>query len=159
MNPWAIVGALVAAILIGGAGFRFGDSYGTNAVQAKWDADKAVRATAEKAAVLDRVAQNQQVFRQQEITNQNITKAHDEELAKVRADLSHASRMRIGSALCSGPAGSPQTASAGSGNAADTAGRVLSAEMDGAVKSLILEMEQVAATGRSCQSFARSISK
>jgi hypothetical protein len=59
-------------------------------------------------------------------------------------------------ALCGGPASTTQTPGTGSGNAADTASRVLSAEMDGVVKALILEMEQVAGTGRSCQAFVVS---
>lgn len=156
MNPWAIAGALAAAILIGGAGFYFGDEYGTNSVQVKWNADKVARANAEKAAVLARVSENQQIFRQQEITNHNITKAHDEELAKVRADLSRAPRLRIGSALCNGPASPAQTAGASSGNAADTAGRLVREDVGRDIDALKLRVEEAFAAGRACQAFVTS---
>lgn len=151
--PWlgAIKAAAVAALLLGV--FWFGHKTGAQGVQVKWDAETAARANAEKSAVLDRVAQNQQIFRQQEITNQNITKAHDDELNQVRAAIAGAPRVRPGAALCSGFAAAAEANSASGSNAADTGGGVLSPEMDGAVKSLIMEMEQAAAAGRSCQRF------
>lgn len=155
LDPYinAIKAIVLVAIVLGllWAGHHFG----AQGVQADWNKDIADRAKVEKAAVLARVSENQGIFRQQEINNQNITKAHNEEIDKLRNDLARAPRLRIGSAICGGPAGTAQAASAGSGNGADTAGRVLSAEMDGIFKSLILEMERVAATGRACQSFAR----
>lgn len=133
-----------------------GHHFGAQGVQADWNKDKANRANAEKSAVLARASENLEIFRRQELDNQKITKDHDDELTKVRADLSRSERMRIGSALCGRSAGSTETASSGSGNATDTAGRVLSPEMDGIFKSLILEMEQAAATGRACQAFVTS---
>jgi hypothetical protein len=153
------IGAIKAiALVIIALGLLWtGHHFGAQGVQADWNKANADRANAEKAAVLARVSENQGLFRQQEITNQNITKAHNDELTRVRADLSRAPRLRIGSALCDGPASTAQTAGTGSGNAADTGSRVLSPEMDRDVKALILEMEQVAATGRACQNFVRSI--
>lgn len=156
MNPWAILGGVVAAILIGGAGFYSGNEYGSNGVQAKWNVDKAARATAEKAAVLARVAENHGIFRQQEITSQNITKAHDDELAKVRADLAHAPRLRIGTALCSGPASTAQAPSTSSGNAADSASRLVREDVGRDIDALKLKIEEAFATGRACQAFVTS---
>jgi hypothetical protein len=150
-----IKAAIVIALLAGLATLIW--RAGANSVQVDWNKANADRANAEKAAVLARVSENLEIFRRQELDNQKITKAHDDELTKIRADLSRSERMRIASALCGGPTGTAQAASAGGSDGADPAGRVLSAEMDGAVKSLILEMEQVAATGRACQSFARNI--
>lgn len=155
LDPY--IGAIKAIVLVAIAICLLwaGHHFGAQGVQADWNKDIADRAKAEKAAVLARVSENQGIFRRQELDSQKITKAHDDELNKVRADLSRSERLRIGSALCGGPARPAKTAGASSGNATDPAGRVLSAEMDGIFKSLILEMEQAAATGRACQSFAR----
>jgi len=48
-------------------------------------------------------------------------------------------------AICEGTARSVEAGSSSGGNAADTGDRVLSAEMDGAIKSLIQKMEDAAA--------------
>ncbi|MFC3110729.1 hypothetical protein ACFOFO_22720, partial [Undibacterium arcticum] len=129
---------------------------GETSMKAEWDADKAERMQADNAAILSRVKNNERVAEQQHIDNANITKVHDEELSTVRTALARSERLRIGTALCGGSAGVTQTAGAGSGAATDPGSRVLSTEMDGSVKSLIFEMEEVAATGRSAQAFIRA---
>lgn len=155
MSPTAWLAAVViAAVTLGGTHWK-AYTMGERSMKAEWDADSLKRANAEKAAVLARVSENQQIFRQQEITNQNITKAHNDELAKVRTDLARSERMRIGSSFCPRPATTTQATGAGGSDGTDTTTRVLSESMDRSVKSLILEMEQVAATGRACQSFVR----
>lgn len=155
LDPY--IGAIKAFVLVAIALGLFwaGHHFGAQGVQADWNKDIADRAKVEKAAVLARVSENQGIFRQQEITNQNITKVKDDELDKVRADLSHSERMRIGSAICPRSAGTAQTAGASSSDGSDTSSGVLSESMDRSVKALILEMEQVAATGRACQSFVQ----
>src|SRR3982074_1953237 len=119
LDPY--IGAIkaIALVVIALGLLLTGRHFGAQGVQADWNKANADRANAEKAAVLARVSENQGIFRQQEINNQNITKAHNDELAKVRADLSRAPRLRIGSALCGGPTGTAQTAGTGSGNATD----------------------------------------
>lgn len=155
----AWVYALIAFVALAGAGAVYerekGKSEGRAIVQALWDADKLARANAEKSAVLERVAQNQQIFRQQEIRNQNITKANNDELAQVRAALAAAKRVRQ-PAFCSGSASPAEAASAGGSDATDPASRLLPESVDSAIRALILETEQAAATGRVCQAFVKA---
>lgn len=130
---------------------------GAAAVQALWNADKAAIKKASDDAVDLRREQNKAIAAQQAITSGNIQKGHDDEMDKVRADLRNSERLRLGAAWCDGgqPAGPPSASGAGSGNGSDTAGRVLSPEMDRAVKSLIEETEEVAAAARAAQKFLR----
>lgn len=153
LDPYigAIKGIALLAVV---AGLLWtGHHFGAQGVQADWNKDIADRAKAEKAAVLARMSENQGIFRQQEITNQNITKAHNDELAKVRADLSRAPRLRIGSAICGGSARPAQTPGASSGNAADTTGRLVREDVGRDIDALKLTVEEALATGRACQAF------
>jgi hypothetical protein len=102
--------------------------------------------------VLRREQENEAERETNRENNRLIQKAHDAELDRVRAAL-NSQRLRIGPAICGEPAGSTQAGGASGSNGADTGGRVLSAEMDGAVKALIEETERAAATGRACQAF------
>ncbi|MFC3111053.1 hypothetical protein ACFOFO_24390, partial [Undibacterium arcticum] len=129
---------------------------GETSMKAEWDADKAVRVQADNAAILSRVKNNERVAEQQHLDNDNITKVHDEELSTVRTALAHSERLRIGTALCGGSAGVTQTAGAGSGDAADPGGRLVREDVGRDLDALKLKMEETAATGRACQSFARA---
>jgi hypothetical protein len=85
-----------------------GHHFGAQGVQAKWSAAELLRANAEKAAVLARNAQNAADAAKQKADNEQITKAKDEEIDKLRNDLARVPRLRIGSAICGGPATLPK---------------------------------------------------
>jgi prophage endopeptidase len=111
---------------------------GKAVVQGEWDAEKLKQSEAARESELERV----------KISN-DVQRKHDDEINKLRADLSRSERLRVGTAICgtsttseSNPASSDTT---GAG------GRLLSEEMDRDIKSLILETEQIAATARACQ--------
>ena len=154
---WAyLILVLVVVGAIGGAYLHsHGVTQGRAAVQALWDADKKTRAAAETKAVAQRVAENLVQARQQAATALAITKAYNEEINDVRARLA-AERMRK-PAFCAsaGPAAPTGASGAGSGAAADPAGGLLSDAVARDIQALILQTEEVAATGRACQAFVR----
>jgi hypothetical protein len=128
---------------------------GERSVQAKWDAANVAQALANKEAIDKRIQDNALLKTIQLGTSANIQKAHDNEISTLTASLAAAKRLRVGAAFCPGPTGQINSNSPSSGNGADSAGRLLSPEMDAAVKQLILESEAAAATGRAAQAFIK----
>ncbi|PKV42741.1 hypothetical protein CLU92_5480 [Janthinobacterium sp. 61] len=155
---WAyLVLVLVVVGAIGGAYLHSqGVTQGRAAVQALWNADKKTRAAAETKAVAQRVAENLVQARQQAATALAITKAYNEEINDVRARLA-AERMRK-PAFCAstGPAAPAGSDGAEGGAAADPSGGLLPDAVARDIQALILQTEEVAATGRACQAFIRS---
>ena len=148
--------ALLAGAAVSGAYLHgHGAMQGRAAVQALWDADKAARAQAETKAVARRVAENLAQAKQQAATALAITKVYDEEISNVRARLA-AERMRR-PAFCAspGPAASAAANGTAGGAAADPAGGLLPDAVARDIQALILQTEEVAATGRACQAFLR----
>lgn len=150
----------VALLLAAGAGGAYLHAHGVAAgrasVQALWDAEKRTRAAAETKAVAQRVAENLAQARQQAATSAAITKAYDEEITDVRARLA-AERMRK-PAFCAsaGPAAPAVAGGAAGGAEADPASGLLPDALERDIQALILQTEEVAATGRACQSFVRA---
>ena len=132
-----------------------GDAQGRAAVQSLWNADKATRAAAEAKAVAQRAVENLAQAQQQADKSAAITKAYDEEIATVLAHLV-AERMRR-PAFCAsaGPAAPAGAGGAEGGAAADPVGGLLPDAVARDIQALILQTEEVAATGRACQSFVR----
>ena len=163
MNPLSLITprllayGIAAAIAIAGyfAWHHHVFAAGQADIQAKWDAAERKRAEAEKAAVLKREQENEAEKEKQRANNRLLQKSYESEIARLRAAIDNAPRLRVGPSWCSGSAGQAQASSTGSSNGADTGSRVLSPEMDGLVKSLIEETERVAAVGRACQTFVR----
>lgn len=157
--PGWVYGTVLLAVLAG-AGMLYqraaGDAQGRAAVQALWDADKTARAAAESKAVAQRVAANAVLAAQQAATSTAITKAYDEEINDVRARLAAAERMRR-PAFCAsaGPAASANADGSPGGLGADPASGLLSDAVARDIQALILQTEEVAATGRACQAFVR----
>ena len=130
--------------------------HGAGRVQAKWDAQVKLQAAAAEAALELRREQNRAIGAEQALKSVQIQKGYDDEMAKVRADLRNSERLRLGAAWCDG--GTPGRAQASGpvgGDGASTAGRLLSPELDAAVKSLIEQAEDAAATARAAQQFIR----
>jgi|GEM_PF-774152 len=130
-------------------------SAGEAVVQAKWDAANVAQALANKDAIDKRTSDNALLKTIQLGTSTNIQKAHDNEITTLTASLAAAKRLRVGATFCPGTAGQTNSPSASSGDGTDTAGRLLSPEVDAAVKQLIMESEKAAAAGRAAQAFIK----
>ena len=157
--PGWLYGAVLVCVLTG-AGMLYqraqGASQGRAAVQALWDADKKTRVVAETKAVAQRAAENLAQARQQAAKAAAVTKVYDDEIKDIRARLSAAERMRK-PAFCAsaGPAGPAGVGGAEGGAAADSASGLLPDAVARDIQALILQTEEVAATGRACQAFVR----
>ena len=157
--PGWLYGAVLLCVLAGAGMLHqrsLGAAQGRVAVQALWDADKKARATAETKAVAQRAAENLAQARQQAANALAITKAYDEEINDVRARLAAAERMRK-PAFCAsaGPAAPAGASGAEGGASADTASGLRPDAVARDIQALILQTEEVAATGRACQAFVR----
>ncbi|OEZ49227.1 hypothetical protein JAB1_29660 [Janthinobacterium sp. MP5059B] len=158
-----VPGWLYCALLVcvlAGAGMLHqraqGVAQGRAAVQTLWDADKKIRSAAETRAAAQRAAENLAQARQQAAKVAAIKKVYDDEINDVRAHLATAERMRK-PAFCAsaGPAAPAGASGAQGGAAADSAGGLLPDAVARDIQALILQTEEVAATGRACQAFVR----
>ncbi|WP_317201501.1 hypothetical protein [Janthinobacterium sp.] len=149
--PYRCLMLAVLAIALTGFGYVKGVSH----EQAKDTAAQAVRVQAQDAAILARVASNTKIATQQAAYSAAITKAKDEEMSAVRAALAQSGRVRVGAALCGGPAAPAQAAGASGGDGGDPAGRLVRDDLERDIKALELRVEQALATGRACQAFVR----
>ena len=133
-----------------------GVAQGRAAVQALWDMDNKTRAAAETKAVAKRAAENLAQARQQAADAAAVKKVYDGEINDVRARLAAAERMRK-PAFCAsgGPAAPAGTNGAEGGPAADSSSGLLPDAVARDIQALILQTEEVAATGRACQAFVR----
>ncbi|WP_426075135.1 hypothetical protein [Janthinobacterium sp. DSP2-3-3] len=159
MVPGWLYGAVLVCVLAG-AGMLYqraqGVAQGLAAVQALWDTDKQIRAAAEIKAVAQRAAENLAQARQQAASALAIKKAYDDEINDVLARLATAERMRKPAFCASAEPAAPAGASGAEGSAAaDPAGGLLPDAVARDIQALILQTEEVAATGRACQAFVR----
>lgn len=130
--------------------------HGAGRVQAKWEAQVKQQAAAAEATLELRREQNRAIGAEQALRSAQIQKGHDDEMAKVRADLRNSERLRLGAAWCDGRTpGAAQAGSPAGGDAGGAAGRSLPPELDSAVRALIGEAEEAAATARAAQQFIR----
>ncbi|KHA80760.1 hypothetical protein NC77_00030 [Janthinobacterium lividum] len=135
-----------------------GVAQGRAAVQALWDADKKTRAAAETKAVAQRAAENLVQAMQQAAKVAAIKKVYDDEINDVRVRLATAERMRKPAFCASAGPAAPAGASGAEGSAAaDSAGGLLPDALARNIQALILQTEEVAATGRACQAFVHGL--
>jgi membrane protein involved in colicin uptake len=159
MAPGWLYGVLLVCVLAG-AGMLHqraqGNAQGRAALQALWDADKRTRAAAETKAAAKRAAENLVQARQQAARAAAVKKVYDEEINDVLARLAAAERMRK-PAFCAsaGPAAPAGGSRAEGGAAADPVSGLLPDAVARDIQALILQTEEVAATGRACQAFVR----
>ena len=155
--PGWLYGAVLVCALAG-AGMLYqralGDAQGRAAVRALWNADKEIRTAAETKAVAQRAAENLAQARQQAAKVAAIKKVYDDEINDVRVRLAAAERMRK-PAFCAsgGPAAPAGSGGAERGAEADSSGGLLPDAVARDIQALILQTEEVAATGRACQIF------
>lgn len=86
--------------------------------------------------------------------NAAITKAKNEEIAAVRSSL--AVSLRRGAGICARPASAPEVLTTGSSDEADPASGAFRSDIQRDIGASLMEMEEVAATGRACQAWVRS---
>lgn len=142
---------IAALVAFAAALVAFGYVKGASHVHSEWDAAKAAQVAAENAAIGARVAANTKEAARQSEINATITKAKDEQIADIRARLA-AERMRL-PAFCSGPTATAETPRPSSSDGPDSTVRILPEQVERDIKALILQTEEVAATGRACQAF------
>lgn len=136
------------------AGFASGWWLGAGRMEGKWNASKAAIAQAQDAAIIQRVTENQALIDKNAADNAAITKAKNEEIAAVRSSL--AVSLRRGAGICAGSARAPEVAATGGGDEASTASGTFRPDIQRDIGAALMEMEEVAATARACQSFVRS---
>ncbi|WP_338678902.1 hypothetical protein OPV09_17370 [Janthinobacterium sp. TB1-E2] len=157
--PGWLYGAMLVCLLAGVGMLHQraqGNAQGRAAVQALWDADRKTRAAAETKAVAQRAAENLAQARQQAATALAIKKVYDDEINHVRARLAAAERMRKPAFCASGGPAAPAGGSGAEGGATtDPASWLLPDAVARDIQALILQTEEVAATGRACHSFVR----
>jgi len=143
-----------AALLLLVLGFASGWWLGAGRMEGKWNASKSAMAQAQDAAIIQRVTENQALIDKYAADNAAITKAKNEEIAAVRSSL--AVSLRRGAGICAGSASAPEVAATGSSNAASAASGAFRPDIQRDIGAALMEMEEVAATARACQSFVRS---
>ncbi|MFJ3045327.1 hypothetical protein ACIPEN_05820 [Herbaspirillum chlorophenolicum] len=132
------------------------EMHGAGRIQKKWDTQVKQQATATEAALELRREQNRAIGAEQALASAKNQKAHDDEIAKVRADLRNSERLRLGAAWCDGATpGSAEAGSASISNGADTGGRLVREDLDRDLKALMDKVETALGAGRSAQKFIR----
>lgn len=142
------------ALLLLLLGFAAGWWIGAVRMQGKWDASKASIAKAQDKAIIQRVTENQALIDKYAADNAAITKAKNEEIAAVRSSLTVS--LRRGAGICAGSARAPEVPAAGSRNEANTASGAFRDDIQRDIGEALMEMEEVSATARACQSFVKS---
>lgn len=122
--------------------------------QRGFDRAVAERADRDAKAVLVRTAENAATAAKQAATNTTITKAKNDEIAPVVQRI-YVDRVRVGAASC-GPATTAKTDDAGSGNGADSSGRLVREDVERDTRALTEAVEQDLATGRACQAWGKA---
>lgn len=129
--------------------------HGRSVVQQKWNIDKVRQAQQATDALKQRQLDIAALTAQQTAINTTIQKEHDEEIQQITTALAHSERLRISSHFCNDVTRQTISQSTTDSDETDTTSRILSAQVDRAVKQLILETEQATATGRAAQAFIR----
>lgn len=141
-----------AAIVLVAALFGAGAACHHDGYQQGHDDATAERAAQDGVRLVTRLQSNAGLSIKQGAFNVAITKAKNEELASVAARIA-AERVRVGPALCSGPAAAPDTQSAAGSDSTNPPGRLVRPDIDRDIVALKLAVETDLATGRACQAF------
>lgn len=146
--PYKLVA--VAAFVL--ALYGIGHHQGAKGVQRDWDASTAQIEAAKNVAVIQRSGDNTAIAIKQSAINSFIEKADHEELAPVVQRII-VDRVRVGRAICGGPAAATKAESAAISDAPDPAGRLVSDQLERDIRALEIHVEEALATGRACQAF------
>lgn len=140
---------LAALLVVGWLGVRW---YGAGQYRAGHASAVAERAARDLTAVVGRVHDNAALEVKHGAINIKITEVKNEELAPVRARVA-ADRVRVGPAICDGPAATTEAQDAAGSDGADSAGRLVREDVERDFKALTLQVEEALATGRACQAW------
>lgn len=143
---------LGAAVLLAAAAVSAAVVYRSHAWHAGYDTAVSDRASRDLVSVVGRLQDNAVVASKQTAINLDITKAKNETLAPVAAVIA-TRRVRVGAAICSGPAAPAKAESSAGGDGADSPGGLVREDVERDIRALKLAVEQDLATGRACQAF------
>lgn len=147
MNPWAILAALVAAILSAGAGFHFGDVYGTNAEKVKNHSAEIKRKDTTIDTLTKTEKTNEALIAKYAADAKQETQNHEKELAAVRARAAADAGKRVPvdrAKFCAGhTAGTAQAPAPGSDGQAAEAAAFLPEPFAGNLRQLAIEADEV----------------
>jgi len=149
--PW--YGRLALLLALSVALIGFGWVKGAHHVRSEWDAATVATERAQSQAITDRLASNARVADKQTAANAAITQEKNHEISILTARVNAASRLRVGPAICGGPAAPTEAPSTSSGDGPDSPGRLVREDIDRDFKALIVAVETDLATGRACQAF------
>lgn len=169
MNPWLIVGFLVALIVAAAGGFKAGDTYGTDqqkvADQVEFDRiNQGIADQKTKAASLlaQKNAENLALMEERDTLKTNLEKEHAQAQAATAAARDHFAGLGLrfkpaeapGCRLGSGCAGSPATDAAGT-HAAPTV--ELPAAITASLRSIAFDADNLADAYRECYGYAQQV--
>jgi hypothetical protein len=153
LAPYLGIAKAIAIIAAALALFGAGHHFGAQGVQADWSKETADRKTAESAAILTRIKNNERTADQQELDRQKLKKGHANEIAQIRAAYAADRGLRINAKLCAGFAGTAETKSASGSDGRTAASWLLPEAYDRDIKSLGVEYETAIAGCRVAQTF------
>jgi hypothetical protein len=155
LSPYLGIAKAIALIAAALALFGAGHHFGAQGVQADWSKETADRKTAETAAILIRIKNNEREIEQQESNRQKLKKGHANEIAQIRAAYATDRGLRLPATVCRGLAAGTEAESASRGNGS-TAGTVaLPDQVERDLRALMLEADTVVAGCRVAQAFIR----
>jgi hypothetical protein len=155
LTPYLGIAKAIAVIAAALALFGAGHHFGAQGVQADWSKETADRKTAETAAILTRIKNNERIADQQEIDHQKLKKGHTNEIAQIRAAYATDRGLRLPATVCRGLAASTETESASRGNGAAAGTVALPDSIDRDLRALMLEVDTIVAGCRVAQAFIR----
>jgi hypothetical protein len=169
MNPYLIIGFIVALIFVGAGGFKVGDTYGTNqqkaADQEQFDDinQKLAGQKTEAAGILKtKNAENLALMVERDTLKTNLEKEHAQAQAATAAARDHFAGLGLrfqpaeaaGCRLGSGCAGSPQADPSGAHGAAVVE---LPAAVTASLRSIAYDADTLADSYRECYGYAQQV--
>lgn len=156
LNPGIWLAILLAIAAGVGVGYWRGDASGTATERAEWTTKENARITAEQVALFHAVENNTRIAQQQAIDNRKVSNAHQSEIAAVRAAYERpAGRLRITGDVCNQFASSTKTKRSGGSDAATPGTVELPEPIDRDLRRLARDADEVTATARALQEWAR----
>lgn len=156
LDPRLWLALMLSHGLLFGAGYWRGDFAGTKSERATWQAKEAQRVTTEQKATLQAIENNTRIEQQQEIDKRKVVNDYQKEIAAIRAAYERTTgRLRISSAVCNSVAATDQADSASRTDATTTSTVELPAQVDGDLRRLARDADEVTATARALQEWVR----
>lgn len=150
---------LIALLVLIGLAFGIhwhGVNQGKRMERSEWQAKEIRRITAEQKATLQAIENNTRIEQQQEIDKRKVINGYQTEIASIRATHERvAGRLRISSAICNSAAATGQADGASRTDAAAAGTVELPIETERDLRRLARDADEVTATARALQEWAR----